>query len=111
MQRTINPKNQPLTLFRGDILFLIVNCPQSVKKAIQGIEMEIVDFLQLVFLLGLLVAVAILLSSLRATRRFQDKPDKDEASQKNQLHLNPERAVPRPRNSLNRQPARRLAGG
>ena len=72
--------------------------------------MEIVGFLQLVILLGLLVAVAILLFSLRPIRRLQDKPDKDEAS-KHQLRLRPERAVPRPRNALNRQSVRRLAGG
>ena len=58
--------------------------------------MEIVGFLQFVILLGLLVAVAILLFSLRAIRRLQDKPDKDEASQKHQLRSRPERAVPRP---------------
>ena len=73
--------------------------------------MELVDFLQIVILLGLLVAVVILLFSFRSIRRLQDKPDKDEASKKNQLRLSPNRTASRPRNALNRQPARRLAGG
>ena len=73
--------------------------------------MEIVDFLQLVLLLGLLVAVAILLFSLRAARRSAGKHDKDELSGKNRLRMAPNRAVHRPRNALNRQLDRRLAGG
>ena len=73
--------------------------------------MEIVDFLQLVLLLGLLVAVAILLYSLRAARRSDDKQDKDEVSKMNQLRLAPKRAVLRLRNALNRELDRRLASG
>jgi len=73
--------------------------------------MEIVEFLQLVLLLSLLAAVAIMLISLRAARRFDDKRDKDEASRRNQLHLAPNRAVYRPRNDLSRQLDRRLASG
>lgn len=79
--------------------------------AIHGFEMEIVDFLQLVLLLGLLVAVAILLYSLRAARRSDDKQDKDEVSKMNQLRLAPKRAVLRLRNALNRELDRRLASG
>lgn len=73
--------------------------------------MEIVDFLQLVLLLGLLAAVAILLSSLRAARRLNDKNDEDEASNRNQLRLAPARAVNRPRSALNRGLDGRLARG
>jgi len=73
--------------------------------------MEIVDFLQLVLLLGLLAAVAILLISLRAARRPDDKQEKGDASKKSQLRLAPARALHRPRNHLNRQMDRRLAGG
>ena len=73
--------------------------------------MEIVDFLQLVLLLGLLAAVAILLISLRAGRRSNDKREKDDASKRNQMRPGPARALHRPRNDLNRQLDRRLAGG
>ena len=73
--------------------------------------MEIVEFLQLVLLLGLLAVVTILLISLRAARRFDDKRDKDEASRRNQLRLAPNRAVHRPRNDLSRQLDKRLATG
>ncbi len=73
--------------------------------------MEIVDFLQLILLLCLLVAVAILLISLRSTRRSDDNHDEDESSKKNQLRLATMRAFHRPRNALNRQLDRRLAGG
>ena len=73
--------------------------------------MEIIDSLQLVFLLGLLAAVAILLISLRAARRSAGKHDKDELSEKNQSRLASNRAVHRPRSALNRQLDKRLAGG
>lgn len=73
--------------------------------------MEIVDFLQLVLLLGLLAAVAILLFSLRAARRLNDQHEKDDASKKSQLRLAPARALHRPRNAPNRQLDRRLASG
>lgn len=73
--------------------------------------MEIVDSLQLVLLLGLLVSVAILLVSFRASRRSAGKHLKHELSEKNRSRLAPNRAVHRPRNALNRQLDRRLAGG
>ena len=73
--------------------------------------MEIVEFLQLVLLLGLLAAVTVLLISLRATRRFGNRRDKDEVSKRNQLRLTPDRAVRRPRNDLDRLLDRRLASG
>ena len=73
--------------------------------------MEIVDFLQLVLLLGLLAAVAILLFSLRAARRLNDKNERDDASNGSELRLAPARALHRPRNELNRQLDRRLASG
>ncbi len=73
--------------------------------------MEMVDFLQLVILLGLLAAVAILLFSLRAARRLNDKGEKDDASKRNQLRLGPARALNRPRNALNRKLDRHLVGG
>lgn len=73
--------------------------------------MEIVDFLQLVLLLGLLAAVAILLISLRAARRPNDKQDNDVPSKKNQMRSAPARALHRPRNDLSRQMDRRLASG
>ncbi|MCY3901483.1 MAG: hypothetical protein OXI52_06945 [Caldilineaceae bacterium] len=73
--------------------------------------MEIIEFLQLVLLLGLLAAVTVLLVSLGATRRFDDKRDKDEESRRNQLRLAPNRAVHRPRNDLSRELDRRLASG
>ena len=73
--------------------------------------MEIVEFLQLVLLLGLLAAVTVLLISLRATRRFDNRRDKDEVSKRNQLRLTPDRAVFRPRNDLDRLLDRRLASG
>lgn len=73
--------------------------------------MEIIDFLQLVLLLALLAAVAILLFCLRTKQRLQDRLDKDDVSKKNHERFTRARAVPRSRNVLNRQPARRLAGG
>ncbi len=73
--------------------------------------MEIVDFLQLVVLLVLLTAVAFLLFSLRAARRPNDKHEKDDASNRNQLRLAPTRVLHRPRNDLNRKLDRRLASG
>ncbi len=73
--------------------------------------MEIVDFLQLVLLLGLLAAVAILLISLRAARQPNDKQEKDVASKRNQSRSAPARTLHRPRNDLNRQMDRRLVSG
>lgn len=73
--------------------------------------MEIVDLLQLVLLLGLIAAVAILLTRFLAIRRLYVKPVKVGASNKQQSPLRPERVSPRPRHTLNRQPAKRLAGG
>ena len=73
--------------------------------------MEIVEFLQLVLLLGLLAAVTVLLISLRATRCFDNRRDKNEVSKRNQLRLTPDRAVRRPRNDLDPLLDRRLASG
>lgn len=73
--------------------------------------MEIVDFLQLVLLLSLLVAVAILQNSLRAARRFDDRPDIEKVSEKNPSCLAHNRTFRRSRNDLNRQLDRRLASG
>ena len=71
--------------------------------------MEIVDFLQLVLLLGLLIAVAILLFSFHATRRLHEKRDEDEATKRNELRSGPDRVASLPRNAPIRQLARRLA--
>ena len=51
--------------------------------------MEIVDFLQLFLLLGLLVAVAILLFSFRAFRHSHDQHDDVETTNVNRPRLGP----------------------
>ena len=73
--------------------------------------MEIVDFLQLVLLLSLLVAVAILLFNFRALCHSHDKLVEDEATIENELRLGPGRVASHPRNAPIRQLARRLASG
>lgn len=73
--------------------------------------MEIVDLLQLVLLLGLIAAVAILLTRFLAIRRLNEKPVKVSAINRHQSPRRPERVAPRPRHTLNRRPAKRLAGG
>ena len=73
--------------------------------------METLDILQLVLLLALLVAVAILLFSLRTWRHFHDKRDEDEATLKNELRLGRDRVSGHSRNALSRQLSRRMASG
>ena len=70
--------------------------------------METLDILQLVLLLALLVAVAILLFSLRAWRHLHDKRDEDEATKKNELRLGRDRVSGHSRNALSRQLSRRM---
>lgn len=55
--------------------------------------MEIIELLQSVLLLGLLVAVAILLFSLRTNHLSHDKRDRDGASRENRSRISPDRAA------------------
>ena len=73
--------------------------------------METLDVLQIVLLLGLLVAVAILLFSLRIWRHLHDKRDEDEATKKNELRLGSDRVSSHPRNAPIRKLSRRMASG
>ena len=73
--------------------------------------MEIVDFLQLVLLLGLIIEVAILQFSFRALRHSHDKHDDVETTNVNRSRLGPDRVASLPRNAPVRQLARRLASG
>ena len=67
--------------------------------------MEIVELLQLALLLGLLLAVGLLLISIRRTHRLRDMRDRDEATHKEELRLHRNRA----RRLLRNEPTRQWA--
>ncbi len=73
--------------------------------------MEIVDFLQLALLLGLLLAIGLLLTCIRRTHRLRDMRDRHEATDREELRLRRNRARRLLRNAPTRQWAKNWVGG